>query len=100
MHKDCHELPNQRWYMLDGNLVNLQDGKCLDYNLETNNVYMQECHDGRNQKWYFEDDTAYIRTEEDHKCLSMELNGHTDNINVIMTDCADVDFRKFEFRLQ
>ena len=86
--------------MLDGNLVSLEDGKCLDYHLGTNNVYMQECHDGRNQKWYFDEDTAYIRSEEDHKCLTMDSNGHGVNINVVMGECADENNQKFEFWLQ
>ena len=42
--------------MLDGNIMSLFDGKCLDYHTGTRNVYMHECHDGANQKWYWDED--------------------------------------------
>jgi hypothetical protein len=40
---------NQMWYMIDGTIISVHDGKCLDYHTGTTNVYMHECHDGSNQ---------------------------------------------------
>eukprot|EP00439_Symbiodinium_sp_Y106_P026832 s1765_g3.t1 len=86
----CHDGLNQQWYMLDGNIISVHDNKCLDAHLGTKsragrafpeNVYMHECHDGANQKWYWDEDTAQIRSEHDHRCLDMSLDG---NNNIYM----------------
>jgi len=89
----CHDGLNQQWYMLDGNIISVHDNKCLDAHLGTKNVYMHECHDGANQKWYWDEDTAQIRSEHDHRCLDMSLDG---NNNIYMYPCHDGNNQKFD----
>ena len=77
--------------------MSLFDRKCLDYHTDTRNVYMHECHGGANQKWYFEEGTARIRSEVDHKCLDLNIG---DAFNIYMYDCHDEKNQQFESQLQ
>ncbi|CAE7233174.1 unnamed protein product [Symbiodinium natans] len=107
---NCHHAHNQMWYTLDGNIISMHDGKCLDYDVGTEsragregalkalnqrNVFMHECHDEPNQKWYWDEDTAQIRSEHDHRCLDMALDG---SHNIYIHNCHDDNNQKFDSR--
>lgn len=79
--------------MIDGTIISVHDGKCLDYHTGTTNVYMHECHDGSNQRWYFDAETAQIRSEYDHRCLDVNMGG---SANVYIHPCHDGDNQKFD----
>jgi len=57
------------------------DGKCLDYHMDSTNVYMHGCHGGNNQKWYLEGEL--FKSQHDGKCLDYNFN----NGNVYMHGC-------------
>ncbi len=66
------------------------DGKCLNYNPITNNVYPRECHEEKNQKWHYNSVTKEIRTLFDEKCLDMSSSK-----NIYMYPCHGGANQKF-----
>jgi len=57
------------------------DDKCMDYNMNDGNLYMNVCHEGNNQQFYFEGEA--LKTLHDDKCADY----HMGNQNIYMGDC-------------
>lgn len=48
------------------------EGKCLDWDVKTNNVMMWGCHDGDNQAWTYDEITKAIKSVRDpSKCVDL-----------------------------
>ena len=88
----CSDDNGQKWYMINGNIISLKNGLCLDVNTGTSNVYMHGCHNGDNQKFYWDEDDKDLRSEWNHKCLD---RNHENNI--YMHPCTGGENQKFDF---
>jgi hypothetical protein len=67
---------------------------CLDYNYDSNNMYMHTCHDGKNQKFYL--DGTDLKSLYGNKCADHNAN----NDNVYMQACHAGTNQQFYFNAE
>lgn len=88
----------QKWYLDNTKIKNMkEDGLCLDWNQDSDNVTMQICNGRSNQDWFteFADSGVIFRVSSPNgPCLTLELNGGGTNLKV--EKCRDTVNKKFD----
>ena len=92
----CTDENVQQFYMVNGNIISTQNGKCLDYHMENANVYMHQCHGRANQKWYVDEGSGALRSEWNDKCMERKADGNVE----VVDNCHGGMSQKFDFDKQ
>jgi len=88
---NCNFQKNQMWYR-DGLYIKSEvNGKCLDYDSNTQNVGVHTCNGQPNQRWMTDhqhvEGTMDIRLEENNKCLDISGANMNNHANVHVYEC-------------
>jgi hypothetical protein len=88
---NCNFEKNQMWYR-DGLYIKSEvNGKCLDYDSNTQNVGVHTCNGQPNQRWMTDhqhvEGTMDIRLEENNKCLDISGANMNNHANVHVYEC-------------